>query len=85
MISNIAMSAMIYAPGVSPGLRSILALPNVMLTSVMACRVYRHTRLNLPFSSDMVIPSSSGASAKDTLPVHFAAVRRLISRQTRWK
>ncbi|KAJ7749706.1 hypothetical protein B0H16DRAFT_1691816 [Mycena metata] len=79
VISNIAMSAMIYAPGVSPGLRSILALPNVMLTSVMACRVYRHTRLNLPFTLDMVIPSSSGGPAKDTLPVHFAPARPLDS------
>ncbi|KAJ7459577.1 hypothetical protein B0H11DRAFT_2059063 [Mycena galericulata] len=73
VISNIALSVMIYAPGVSPGLRSILALPNVMLTSIMACRVYRHTRLDL--AADTVIPYSSGAPAKDTLPIHFAAAR----------
>ncbi|KAJ7469413.1 hypothetical protein B0H11DRAFT_2283858 [Mycena galericulata] len=70
VISNIAMSAMIDAPGLSPGLRSILAPQNVMLTSIMACRVYRHTRLD--HAVDMVIPSSSGAPAKDTLPIHFA-------------
>ncbi|KAJ7473547.1 hypothetical protein FB451DRAFT_1249509 [Mycena latifolia] len=47
VISNIATSVMVYVPGVSVGSRGLVAVSNVMLTSVMACRVYRNTRLGL--------------------------------------
>ncbi|KAJ6537481.1 hypothetical protein DFH09DRAFT_826307, partial [Mycena vulgaris] len=62
VLSNIAMSVMVYAPGVSPGSRSLPALSNLMLTSVMACRVYRHTRLGLTQASQ-IVPSSTHAPA----------------------
>ncbi|KAJ6538112.1 hypothetical protein B0H19DRAFT_1003735 [Mycena capillaripes] len=45
--TNVAMSVLIFLPNVSAAYRSLPALPNLMLTSVMACRVYRHTRLVL--------------------------------------
>ncbi|KAF8162082.1 hypothetical protein K438DRAFT_1859130 [Mycena galopus ATCC 62051] len=34
-------------PGVAIAYRSLLAIPNMMLNNVMACRLYRHTRLEL--------------------------------------
>jgi hypothetical protein len=47
VFSNIAMASLILAPGLSPMYRNLVTLPNLVLTSVMACRVYRHTRLVL--------------------------------------
>ncbi|KAJ6537496.1 hypothetical protein DFH09DRAFT_1400206 [Mycena vulgaris] len=77
VLSNIALSVMVYAPGVSPGSRSLPVVLNLMLTSVMACRVYRHTRLRLAQASQ-IVPSSTHAPAprrngggNDSLPLHF--------------
>ncbi|KAF8160269.1 hypothetical protein K438DRAFT_1860129 [Mycena galopus ATCC 62051] len=47
VVSNTVTSIMICGPPIGITYRSLLIIPNVMLTSVMACRVYRHTRLNL--------------------------------------
>lgn len=46
-MSNLALSVMIYAPGVGPVYRSLPAIPNIALASIMASRVYRHTRFGL--------------------------------------
>ncbi|CAK5266326.1 unnamed protein product [Mycena citricolor] len=46
VISNILVTLMVYLP-VSPLYHGLLAVPNMALTSVMACRVYRNTRLGL--------------------------------------
>ncbi|KAJ6524898.1 hypothetical protein DFH09DRAFT_1095914 [Mycena vulgaris] len=53
-------------------------LSNLMLTSVMACRVYRHTRLGLTQASQ-IVPSSTHAppprrhgGGNDSLPLHFS-------------
>ncbi|KAF8187893.1 hypothetical protein K438DRAFT_2149903 [Mycena galopus ATCC 62051] len=45
--SNIVAAFLTWFPGIEVTYRSLPTIPNVMLTSVMACRVYRHTRLNL--------------------------------------
>ncbi|KAF8142563.1 hypothetical protein K438DRAFT_1946243 [Mycena galopus ATCC 62051] len=47
VVSNITTAALAVLPGIGLTYRSLAGVPNVMLTSVMACRVYRHTRLNL--------------------------------------
>ncbi|KAJ7653414.1 hypothetical protein B0H17DRAFT_1186358 [Mycena rosella] len=75
VISNIAMSVMCYVPGLIAGWRSLPALSNVMLTSVMTCRVYRHTRLG--FSQD--VPSSTPsplAAANASLSLKFVCPTR---------
>ncbi|KAJ6543373.1 hypothetical protein DFH09DRAFT_1173575 [Mycena vulgaris] len=72
VISNVTMSVMVYAPGVSPGSRSLPALSNLMLTCVMACRVYCHTRLGLSQISPS-LPSSALAptAGNDPMPLKF--------------
>jgi hypothetical protein len=58
--------------------RSLLVVPNMMLTNVMACRVYRHTRLNLTQQSFMFPTIDRGDLARNinaeltTLSLHFA-------------
>ncbi|KAF8180443.1 hypothetical protein K438DRAFT_1841862, partial [Mycena galopus ATCC 62051] len=47
VVSNITAGVLAALPEVGVTYRSLPGVPNVMLTSVMACRVYRHTRLNL--------------------------------------
>ncbi|KAJ7631508.1 hypothetical protein B0H17DRAFT_897111, partial [Mycena rosella] len=46
VISNIVVTVMVYV-NVSPLYRGFLAIPNLALTSAMACRVYRNTKLGL--------------------------------------
>ncbi|KAF8141036.1 hypothetical protein K438DRAFT_1878785 [Mycena galopus ATCC 62051] len=47
VVSNIASFLLVCLPGVAIAYRSLLAIPNMMLNNVMACRLYRHTRLEL--------------------------------------
>ncbi|KAF8180752.1 hypothetical protein K438DRAFT_1841758 [Mycena galopus ATCC 62051] len=46
-VSNIVSFLLVCLPGVALAYRSLLTIPNMMLTNVMACRLYRHTRLEL--------------------------------------
>jgi len=80
VISNIATSIMIYTH-VSTGYHALLALPNITLTSVLACRVYRRTRLGLTQDSDMMLPSSNPrGNMNATLPLNIISpVRRTES------
>lgn len=39
------------------GYHGLLALPNITLTSVLACCVYRNMRLSLEQPSDILLPS----------------------------
>jgi hypothetical protein len=47
VVTNIAAFILLCFPVLGPAYRSFLVVPNVMLTNMMACRVYRHTRLDL--------------------------------------
>jgi hypothetical protein len=52
VLVNIFSSLMLYFP-VAPAYHGLLTTPSVTLTSIMACRVYRRTRLgDMPFHSD---------------------------------
>ncbi|KIK53024.1 hypothetical protein GYMLUDRAFT_1027081 [Collybiopsis luxurians FD-317 M1] len=44
VLGNMAMISLMYAP-INPAYQTIFTLPNVMLTNIMACYVYRHTVL----------------------------------------
>ncbi|KAF8166734.1 hypothetical protein K438DRAFT_1856840 [Mycena galopus ATCC 62051] len=56
VVSNTVTAIMACRPPIGIAYRSLPVLPNVMLTSVMACRVYRHTRLN-PTQQYFVLPT----------------------------
>ncbi|KAJ7782255.1 hypothetical protein DFH07DRAFT_728155 [Mycena maculata] len=47
VVTNVVALVLLCVPGLGPAYSSFLFVPNVMLTNMMACRVYRHTRLNL--------------------------------------
>ncbi|KAJ7649157.1 hypothetical protein B0H17DRAFT_958693 [Mycena rosella] len=75
MISVISMvvTLVVYA-NVSPVYPGFLALPNLMLTSAMACRVYRNTKLGLLRESGnmtLSLPVSDVSTAPIT-PLTFA-------------
>ncbi|KAJ7128707.1 hypothetical protein C8R44DRAFT_778543 [Mycena epipterygia] len=74
VISNVATCALIWAPGINTGYRAVLAIPNITITSVMACRVYRNTRLRLAQEPDIIVPSSNmGGNINGTLPLRFVS------------
>ncbi|KAJ7025418.1 hypothetical protein C8F04DRAFT_135671 [Mycena alexandri] len=57
VIANIVTTVMTYAP-VHPVYHGFLVIPNIMLTSIMACRVYRHTKLGVTHrSADLTLPT----------------------------
>ncbi|KAJ7729801.1 hypothetical protein B0H16DRAFT_1211186, partial [Mycena metata] len=45
VISNIVAISMAYSTSVNPIYRSMFSIPNVAMTSIMACRVYRNAKL----------------------------------------
>ncbi|KAJ7660629.1 hypothetical protein B0H17DRAFT_846997, partial [Mycena rosella] len=44
VVINIVAILLVYIPTVSPVYRGLLSVPDVTLTSIMACRVYRNTK-----------------------------------------
>ncbi|KAJ6596051.1 hypothetical protein B0H10DRAFT_2089378 [Mycena sp. CBHHK59/15] len=73
--SNIAVTVMVYAPHLHPAYHGLLAIPNVMLTSVMACRVYRNTKLGTVREStdvSLAVRTIGGGS----IPVHLSRPTR---------
>ncbi|KAJ7128684.1 hypothetical protein C8R44DRAFT_701111 [Mycena epipterygia] len=74
VISNVATCSAIWAPGISTGYRAVMAIPNITITSVMACRVYRNTRLSLVQEPDNILPfSNMGGNINGTLPLNFVS------------
>ncbi|KAJ7037602.1 hypothetical protein C8F04DRAFT_1091852 [Mycena alexandri] len=58
VVTNIVATVMIYIPSVSPVYHGFLVVPNVTLTSIMACRVYRNTKLGATRGSrDLTLPT----------------------------
>ncbi|KAJ7478661.1 hypothetical protein B0H11DRAFT_2028185 [Mycena galericulata] len=49
--TNILTTLLVFIPGVSLVYRGMFVIPNVALTSIMACRVYRNTRLGITSGS----------------------------------
>ncbi|KAJ7107514.1 hypothetical protein C8R44DRAFT_637441, partial [Mycena epipterygia] len=47
VVTNIVAFVLLCVPGLGPAYSSFLVVPNVMLTNMVACRVYQHTRLDL--------------------------------------
>ncbi|KAJ7079900.1 hypothetical protein C8R44DRAFT_653930 [Mycena epipterygia] len=72
-ISNIATSVMLYTH-LSTGYRGLLGLPNITLTSVLACRVYRSMRLKLEEPSEIIMPSNLRGNINGTLPLNITEI-----------
>ncbi|KAJ7811979.1 hypothetical protein B0H13DRAFT_2471789 [Mycena leptocephala] len=73
VVSNISSTLMVYIPTVSPIYHGLLVVPNVTLTCLMACRVYRNTKLGgtLRGSGDLTLPTLNppGGSGNQTFPI----------------
>jgi hypothetical protein len=80
VVTNIAAFILLCFPFLGPAYRSFLVVPNVMLTNMMACRVYRHTRLDLTQQSFLFPTTHRGDLAQNidvdlgvqTHSLHFA-------------
>ncbi|KAJ7647929.1 hypothetical protein FB45DRAFT_211361 [Roridomyces roridus] len=46
VVSNLVTLCMLYIPGISPIYHGMLSIPNIALSSIMACRVYRNATLH---------------------------------------
>ncbi|KAJ7033493.1 hypothetical protein C8F04DRAFT_957669 [Mycena alexandri] len=57
VVANIVATVMAYVR-VTPVYHGFLVIPNVMLTSIMACRVYRNTKLGVTHGdADLMLPT----------------------------
>ncbi|KAJ6528460.1 hypothetical protein B0H19DRAFT_1194482 [Mycena capillaripes] len=80
VVTNIAAFILLCFSVLGPAYRSFLVVPNVMLTNMMACRVYRHTRLDLAQQSFLFSTTHRGDLAQNmevelgaqTHSLHFA-------------
>jgi len=66
---NIAAMAVILSPSVPPVLRATLVVPNIALSNVMACRVFRHVKLGL--IKDIYTLTTETASTAASLSLQF--------------
>ncbi|KAF8199056.1 hypothetical protein BJ912DRAFT_950733 [Pholiota molesta] len=66
LISNLVTVVMVFDTSVPIPMRSMCATPNIVLTNIMACRVYRRTKAGLFRESEI---STTNMSAKNRLPV----------------
>ncbi|KIK54011.1 hypothetical protein GYMLUDRAFT_264861 [Collybiopsis luxurians FD-317 M1] len=67
LLSNLATILLAYAP-VDPAYRNVLALPNTMLTNVMACYVYRKMVLCKGRDPEDIMDGLIIPTAQNTLP-----------------
>jgi hypothetical protein len=72
VVSNITASVMIYAPGVGPTYRSLASPPNLMLSTLMACRVFRHTKLVLSQNNHPSFNVGAASDSDNTRSLHLA-------------
>ncbi|KAJ7844708.1 hypothetical protein B0H13DRAFT_2096156 [Mycena leptocephala] len=80
VVTNVVTTAMVYIPTTRPLYRGLLVIPNVTVSSIMACRVYRNTKLGLIHGSmDLVLPTLNPRTSESrSIPlsvVHFSPLR----------
>ncbi|KAF8147005.1 hypothetical protein K438DRAFT_1626775 [Mycena galopus ATCC 62051] len=73
ILSNAITISLVYASAVSPIYHSMMSIPNVTLTSIMACRVYRNVILKHARPQAMLIElSATGHSRSRSGPPRIA-------------
>ncbi|KAJ7301697.1 hypothetical protein DFH08DRAFT_723986, partial [Mycena albidolilacea] len=78
VVSNIVTTVLVYAPTSSSLYHGLLVIPNVTLTSMMACRVYRNTMLGLTRGGGMELSLPTSANGHQSIQisgVYFAPQR----------
>lgn len=71
VLANISAAMLLYIPSVPPLYRGLLILPNVTLTSVMACRVYRNKVLGWRRAPELSFPTLNDANTIPLSVVQF--------------
>jgi hypothetical protein len=69
VVSNIITTVMVYAPTSSSLYHGLLVIPNVTLTSMMACRVYRNTMLGLTRGGGEKLSLPTLTSGHQSIPI----------------
>ncbi|KAJ7018993.1 hypothetical protein C8F04DRAFT_976246 [Mycena alexandri] len=77
VVTNITAFILLCFPVLGPAYRSFLVVPNVMLTNIMACRVYRHTRLDLAQQS-FLLPTTYRGDLAQNIEVDLGAQTRSL-------
>ncbi|KAJ7452239.1 hypothetical protein FB451DRAFT_1565956 [Mycena latifolia] len=83
VVTNIITTVLVYVPTSSSLYHGLLVIPNVTLTSMMACRVYRNTMLGLTRGGGqgLSLPTlASGHQSIQLSSVYFAPQRSGMTR-----
>ncbi|KAF9471347.1 hypothetical protein BDN70DRAFT_888251 [Pholiota conissans] len=71
LISNLVTVIMVFDTSVPVPMRSMCATPNIVLTNIMACRVYRNTRRGFIRESEISTTSMMAFRKKKPVSVSF--------------
>jgi hypothetical protein len=75
VVVNIFASMIMYLP-VGPIYHGLLTVPSVTLTSILACRVYRRTRLGvIRGHGELTLPTLNPVGPSGNLPIPFSVVQ----------
>ncbi|KAJ6527994.1 hypothetical protein DFH09DRAFT_1045624 [Mycena vulgaris] len=74
VVSNIFTTVMVYVPNANPLYHGLLIIPNVTLTSIMACRVYRHTKLGFTRTGEELVLPTLNPRASEHQSIQLSAV-----------
>ncbi|KAJ7496551.1 hypothetical protein FB451DRAFT_197892 [Mycena latifolia] len=85
VLINIFATLLVYIPGISPVYRGVMVVPSTTLTSIMACRVYRNTKLGITRgTAELALPTLS-SNAVGTIPLSVVQFSTQPNRTTgRW-
>ncbi|KAJ6497369.1 hypothetical protein C8R45DRAFT_982680 [Mycena sanguinolenta] len=69
---NVTVVCLVSSPHVSPVYQGMIAIPNIALTSIMACRVYRNAKLHYMHILQMSMPTLGDSvmqTTRFTMPI----------------
>ncbi|KAJ7687176.1 hypothetical protein B0H17DRAFT_939687 [Mycena rosella] len=85
VVTNVVAILLVYIPTVSPVYHGLLSVPNVTLTSILACRVYRNTKLGIMRGSrELSLPTLNdvGLNGNLTIPLNVVQLSAEHNRMT---
>ena len=79
LISNLVTVIMVFDTSVPIPLRSMCATPNLVLTNIMACRVYRRTRAGIFREVEVSTTALSDKIHKPNIPIAFYTTNTTVT------
>ncbi|KAJ6570571.1 hypothetical protein DFH09DRAFT_1033071 [Mycena vulgaris] len=84
--TNGVATFLLYIPNTTPGANAmdhgVLVIPNIALMSIMACRVYRTTKLRVPGSTEFSLPTLNTVGPSGGPPIPLSVVQLSTQRCT---